>query len=190
MQINGNEARKYIDEIARLRIQVFFEYPYLYQGTIDYEKKYLETYFQSKNATIILIKDGELVVGASTGILASEADSDFREPFLKVGIDTSSVFYFGESVLLPSYRGNGIGKKFFQLREEFARSLKGVKHLAFCAVIRSSDHPLRPGHVPLDDFWKSQGFVLKKDLIASFAWKDRLDERESIKKMQFWMKTI
>lgn len=32
----GNAARPFLDEIARLRIAIFREFPYLYEGSLDY----------------------------------------------------------------------------------------------------------------------------------------------------------
>ena len=46
-----------------------------------------------------------------------------KTPFLTADVDPGSVFYFGESVLLPSWRGQGIGVIFLKEREDFARSL-------------------------------------------------------------------
>ena len=54
--------------------------------------------------------DDETVVGASTGLPMIAADEAFRAPFIAAGIDPARVFYFGESVLLPEYRGQGIGQ--------------------------------------------------------------------------------
>jgi hypothetical protein len=33
-----------MNDVARLRITVFREFPYLYDGNFDYEKKYLASY--------------------------------------------------------------------------------------------------------------------------------------------------
>lgn len=35
---SGTDLIPYIPELARLRIQVFRDFPYLYDGTLDYEK--------------------------------------------------------------------------------------------------------------------------------------------------------
>ena len=36
-----------LDPLAALRIAVFREWPYLYEGSSEYEKKYLDTYLRS-----------------------------------------------------------------------------------------------------------------------------------------------
>lgn len=191
LRLTGEEARAYVQELATLRLKVFWDFPYLYEGSLDYEKKYLETYFKAKHSFIFLVQDGDNIVGATTSIWAQEEEDSFKEPFRKAGIDPTKVFYFGESVLLPEYRGRGIGKMFFTERENYARSLPFIEYLSFCAVIRSKDHPLRPANYePLDRLWHSQGFELVPSLTTQYDWKDRDEEKSTVKDMQFWIKKI
>jgi len=190
LRLNGSEARKYVKELGLLRLKVFFDYPYLYEGSLDYEIQYLETYFKAKHSIVVLLKEDNKIIGATTGIWASEEEASFREPFRKHGLNPDDVFYFGESVLLPEYRGKGYGKIFFEEREEFARSLSFIKYLSFCGVVRK-DHPLEPnGYKPLDTFWQAQGFKKADGLVTEYHWKDRGDEKETNKQMQYWIKEI
>ena len=48
-------------------------------------------------------------------------------PFLTADVDPGTVFYFGESVLLPSWRGQGIGVIFLKEGEDFACGLAGIR---------------------------------------------------------------
>lgn len=190
-RLKGEEARPYVNEIASLRLKVFRAFPYLYEGSLEYEKKYLETYFKARNSFIFLVEDKGYIVGAATSILASEEEVNFRKPFEDYGFDSSRVFYFGESVLLPEFRGRGLGKIFFQERESFARNLPFVDILSFCAVARPSDHPLRPhDYKPLDSFWESMGFRKAEGLRTTYSWKDIDKINEDPKEMQFWIKKI
>lgn len=190
-RLKGEEARRYGDQLAFLRLKVFWDFPYLYEGTLEYEKKYLQTYFNAKNSFIFLVQDGDKIVGATTSILASEEEESFKKPFMDFGLSPDEVFYFGESVLLHEYRGRGIGKKFFEEREAFARTIPGVHTLAFCAVERPVDHPLKPhGYKPLDDFWNMMGFRKGSGLTTSYEWQDRNETQPTKKKMQYWLKEI
>ena len=54
---------------------------------------------------VVLARAGGDVVGASTGIPLAQDSAEFQAPFPGRGIDPSRVFYCGESVLLPAYRG-------------------------------------------------------------------------------------
>lgn len=48
------------------------------------------------------------LVGAATALPLLEADEEFQAPFRQLGAELGSVFYFGESVLLQPYRGEGL----------------------------------------------------------------------------------
>lgn len=190
-RLTGEEARQYADALAALRLKVFWDFPYLYEGSAEYEKKYLETYFKAKHSFVFLVEDLGKIVGATTGIWANEEEESFRQPFEDAGLNPETVFYFGESVLLPEYRGRGIGKKFFEERETYARSLPFIKYLSFCAVVRPDSHPMRPeGYSPLDSFWHSQGFEKVPGLVTTYEWKDRDDDKQTKKPMQYWKKEI
>ena len=189
--LSGPEGRPYAEQLASLRLKVFWDFPYLYEGTLDYERKYLETYFQAKHSALFLIEDQSEIVGASTGVWAPEEEESFRKPFVDYGINPESVFYFGESILLPAYRGHGLGKRFFQERENYARTIPGIDYLSFCAVERPVNHPLKPAdYRPLDSFWKSMGFNKEEGLKTIYSWKDRGEITETSKTMQFWLKKI
>ncbi|MGB1091346.1 MAG: GNAT family N-acetyltransferase [Oceanobacter sp.] len=197
--ISGTQLSGYFDELAALRIKVFREYPYLYDGTLEYEANYLETYFQSEQAMAIIAfyedRNGgtgndERIVGASTGVPMNHESLEFRQPFEQQGIDTSQVFYCGESILLPEYRGKGLYRRFFKGRENYARE-QGFTQTAFCAVVRSEQHPLKPtNYQPLDKVWKHFGYKPKTGLTTNYDWKD-IDQPETRShEMQFWLKNL
>ena len=52
--------------LARLRIAVFRDWPYLYDGTLAYEQGYLDKFSRSPGAVIVAAYDGEQIVGAAT----------------------------------------------------------------------------------------------------------------------------
>ena len=56
-----------LDDVARLRIAVFRAWPYLYDGDLDYERRYLKAYRQSAHAVLVGAFDGADLVGAATG---------------------------------------------------------------------------------------------------------------------------
>lgn len=191
LKLNGQEARSYTDELAKLRLKVFHDFPYLYEGSLEYEKNYLETYFKAKHSFLLLVRDQGKLVGATTAIWAQEEEASFREPFLRHGLDPKKILYFGESILLSEYRGLGVGKVFFAEREKFARSLDFVELMSFCAVQRKDDDPRKPqDYRPLDSFWMSQGFHKESGLETEYEWPDIHESISSKKKMQFWMKWL
>jgi len=186
---SGAPLQRYIPELARLRIEVFRDFPYLYDGDYAYEEKYLQTYIQCPDSVIVLALDGERVVGASTAIPLKYETEEVKYPFLEHGYNPDEVFYCGESVLDKRYRGRGLGVRFFEEREAHAAALGGFKHICFCCVDRPADHPLRPAdYVPLDAFWNKRGYFKHPELKTTYTWKD-IDEAEpSPKSMTFWLK--
>ncbi|MEL7097328.1 MAG: GNAT family N-acetyltransferase [Pseudomonadota bacterium] len=189
-RLTGQALDDAIEEVARLRIRVFAEWPYLYDGDLAYEARYLQAFRASPQATIVGAYDGDWLVGAATGAPLTDHADDFRAAWDSTGIPLENVFYCAESVLSPRYRGRGIGHRFFDLREEYAAS-QGFTRVAFCAVIRPEDHPARPSeYTPLDAFWRGRGYAPMDGVVANFSWKDLGDARESVKPLQFWMKRL
>lgn len=187
--VHGAAISPYLDAIAQLRMRVFREYPYLYEGSVDYERDYLATYVACDYAVVVLAESQGQVVGASTGLPLAYADSAFQTPFRSAGYEVDSVYYCAESVLLPAYRGCGMGHAFFDYREQDARRL-GCSMSTFCAVARACDHPLRPEtYRPLDRFWQRRGYG-KSDLVARFHWQDIDAEEETEKCLNFWLKSL
>jgi len=190
LPLHSHDILSWTDTIGALRLQVFREYPYLYEGTPEEERHYLATYAQAPSSLIVLAMDGDQAVGATTCVRMNEGDPSFRACFERAGLETSAICYLGESVLLPAYRGSGIGKIFFQHRENHAREL-GCSMTAFCAVDRPADHPQRPaGYRPLDSFWQAQGYEKRPDLQATFVWKEIHEAAESPKTLTFWTKAL
>jgi GNAT superfamily N-acetyltransferase len=175
-----------MDELAALRIEVFRDFPYLYDGDIGYERRYLASYLQSRQSVIIGAFDRERLVGAATASPLMDHDSAFREPFVRAGRNPAEIFYFGESVLLPRYRGQGIGVAFFHEREAVALAM-GFRTCVFSAVMRPLSHPMRPdSHVGLDEFWKKRGYGKIIGLHTHFSWKDVDQDQATEKPMEFW----
>ncbi|MET0640795.1 MAG: GNAT family N-acetyltransferase [Hyphomicrobium sp.] len=189
--VTGPEILTVLPDLGRLRIIVFRDWPYLYEGTLEYEEKYLEKFAKAKGAVVICAYDGDEMVGASTGAPMVEHADEFGEPFKKAGYDISKIFYCGESVLLKSHRGHGLGHAFFDGREAQAKKLGGFTHSTFCRVVRPDDHPLKPAdYAPLDPFWKKRGYAPVDGLIATYDWQDVDQPAETTHQMQFWMKTL
>ena len=185
------ELRRYLPDLARLRIRVFRDFPYLYDGTVEYEEKYLKTYTDCADSVVVLVLDGDQVVGATTGLPMDAETPEFRKPFLENGYDPAKIFYCAESVLLPEYRGQGIYPRFFAEREGHARSLGRFELLAFCCVQRPEGHPLRPAdYVPLDRIWSKFGYVKHPELATHYVWKDVDEAEETPKPMVFWLKPL
>jgi GNAT superfamily N-acetyltransferase len=187
---SGGEVAPLIPELARLRMAVFREWPYLYDGSLEYETHYLSKFVNLPESTLVVVRDGEQVVGASTALPLAQAEAEFQAPFVGAGLNPAEWYYFGESVLEPAYRGRGLGVAFFRLREARALEL-GYRKVTFCAVERPAEHPLKPAnYTPLDAFWQRRGFSKRPDLVCAFTWRDLGQPQETPKPMVFWVKQL
>lgn len=189
--LTGSELARGLPALARLRMEVFRAWPYLYDGSLAYEQSYLEKFAKAPGAVIVAAEDAGEIVGCATAAPMAAVEPDFAAPFIARGMDVATIFYCGESVLRASYRGKGLGHAFFDARETQARALGGFAKSAFCAVVRPPDHPLAPaGYVPLDAFWRKRGYEKVDGLTCIFTWKDVDQPDETPKTMQFWMKDL
>ena len=170
VSLTGDEINPVLPALAKLRIVVFRDWPYLYDGTIAYEETYLAKFAAAKGAVCVVARDGDEVVGASTAAPMIEHADEFAEPFEKAGYDLNKIFYCGESVLLKSHRGQGVYPDFFARREAHARKLGGFTHATFCRVVRPNDHPLKPAdYRPLDGIWTKFGYAPVEGIVAARA---------------------
>ena len=169
---------------------MFREWPYLYEGSREYEEQYLKPYIDCQRSLAVLVWDGDRCVGASTCMPLEEAPPDIQRPFAQAGRACAGVAYFGESVLLPEYRGRGLGVMFFDMRERHARSL-GLLTCAFSVVERPNDHPLRPSnYVPNDEFWRRRGYCPDSTLRTTLSWPDIGQADNTPKPMTFWVRAL
>ena len=185
--LTGQDITGHIPDLSRLRVEVFRDWPYLYDGDEASETEYLAGFAGCRDAVLVLARAGSRIVGASTGAALSDHHDQFGAPLAAAGIEVPATFYCAESVLLPDCRGQGLGHRFFDAREAHARA-RGYRCACFCAVVRQQDHPARPeGARSLEPFWFSRGYEKLDGVIAHYPWKDIGESEETVKPMQFYM---
>ncbi len=188
--VTGSRISSAIAELARLRVAVFREWPYLYDGDEAYEQGYLEVYAQCPEAAVILARDGGAVVGASTCLPLARETEAVRANFESRGIEVEKFFYFGESVLLPAFRGQGVGVKFFAAREAVARNAL-ADFAVFCAVRRPEDHPARPrNETDMPRFWRQRGYAPLPGVFCEMAWTEIGGIAPVRHALDFWIKPL
>lgn len=188
--VRGAGIGPHLDSVAALRIAVFREWPYLYDGDEAYEREYLQRYAQAPDSVCVLARVGGALVGAATGMPLEQDGEAFQRPFIERGIPVADVFYFGESVLLPAWRGQGIGQGFFDQRQAFADAL-GYRITAFAAVDRAIDDPRRPAQYRGNEaLWAKRGYVRQPGMTMHLRWKELGEERESEKPLTFWLRGV
>lgn len=180
--LTGPAITPALPALARLRVAVFREPPYLYDGTEASEAGHLADFARSPGAALVVAWDGATPVGCSTCMPLSEAGKSVTAPFIDRGLDLARFFYFGESVLLAPYRGQGAGVAFFVHREAHARA-SGAEIATFCAVIRTGESALAP-------FWRRRGYTHYPDLACTMRWKQVDTQSEVTNRLSFWMKPL
>lgn len=106
--LKGADIVSYITSIAKIELEVFSEFPYLYEADLLTQINFVKRYAECDKSIVVLVMDGDSVVGLSTGMPFFFDSELFKKPFIDHGFDLKNVFCLGESVLLPAYRGNKI----------------------------------------------------------------------------------
>ena len=114
VSLTGAALQTALPDLARLRITVFRKWPYLYDGALAYEERYLARFAATERSVIVAAFDGETIIGAATASPIGGHVPEFSAPLEMAGLPVDRIFYFGESVLLPEYRGQGIGHAFLR----------------------------------------------------------------------------
>ena len=167
---SGQEARKYFNDIAQIRLSLFSQYPYLYKGTLEDERNYLEIYFQSPDAVILLVFDNEKVVGFSNSIPLTQESEEMKTPFKKQGLNLKEYLYVGEVMVYPDYQHKGIARKFFEFHEHKART-QGYSKVVFMTVNRPENHTFKPtDYRSLEPIWRHFGYEIVPGLVIDFEW--------------------
>jgi len=188
--VTGADIGAVIADVAKLRIAVFRDYPYLYDGDLDYERQYLDGFAAAPGAVVVVARQGSRIVGAATGAALGGVEAAWSAPFRASGLSVEDRFYCAESVLLSDWRGLGIGHAFFDAREGQARRL-GFAKSCFCSVVRAPDHPARPeGYRPNNAFWRKRGYRPLDGIATRFEWRDIGENAESPKALQFWGRNL
>jgi len=187
--LTGAAIVERLDDLASLRLEIFREYPYLYQGRREDERTYLSTYAEAPDACIILADDGAKAVGAATGMPLIDEDPSLLTAFQDSPYPLDGIYYVGELLLLPPYRHQGLGHELLTQIEEHIRGL-GRYHAWTCAVVeRPDDHPLRPSaYRPISRFLDRTGFERLADTTTTLTWTE-IDGVKRAHTMQFWIKT-
>ena len=131
--LSGDDLLQYLPALARLRIEVFHAFPYLYDGTMEYEQQYLQTYASAPESVIVDAFDGSNIVGAATATVLIREPDYITNAFINYGMDPAEFFYYGESVLQKNYRNRGIGVRFFEERKKHDVLAQGFRMmLCYC----------------------------------------------------------
>ncbi|MDR3581557.1 MAG: GNAT family N-acetyltransferase [Oryzomonas sp.] len=188
--LTGTAIADVLDDLATLRLDIFPEYPYLYQGRREDELTYLGTYAEAPDACVILAYDGLAVIGAATGMPLIHEGAQMIDVFTGISFPLDEIYYVGELLFRLGYRNCGLGQRLLDQLESHIRSL-GCYHRLICATVeRPGDHPLRPrDYIPITRFLARTGFTHLSGITTHFIWRETDgDKRDHT--MQFWCKEL
>lgn len=188
--LSGAPVLGILEDLAALRLTIFREFPYLYDGLLADELKYLEHYATTPDALVATVSDAGRVVGAATGIPLAAEGPELVDPVSGAGHRVDEIYYVGELLFYQEYRSRGLGLTLLQRVEDEVRSLRKYRYLACATVQRPADHPDRPAqYLPIERFLGKTGFTTMGDLVTGFTWRD-IDGTECYHPMKYWIKNI
>ena len=182
----GEKIKDVIDELGNFRITIFKEYPYLYDGNLDYERKYLSRYGNISDSILLLVRNKEGILGAATGIPLINDEPEFTEPFKDKNLD--EIFYIGELMIRKDNRSKGIGTLLLKNMLDLIDKNQ-FKTVCLYTVYRGNNHPLKPDfYQSPDSLWRKFGFEKHSSYIVYFSWRDLGNVVETEKPMNVWIK--
>lgn len=191
----GNEVNSIVDNISKMRINEFRNFPYMYDGSLEYERLYFQEFCKDPNSLIVCIFDDSKLIATATSIpLLSNADilDNVASKFIAQSLDPKTFFYSGEFIVLQKYRQNGLCKNLLYSVESLAKTL-GFTNLCIATVCRSKDDPRRPvSYVDSDVVWKSLGFEIT-NIKTSYPWPTIQPNQLTVtvnNEMIFWTKEM
>jgi GNAT superfamily N-acetyltransferase len=187
----GAGLKPYVHSAAKLRLEMFRDYPYFEEPNLEYETQYLRKIASCKESIAVLIFDNTTLVGVSLGYPLNLEEAAVLRPFKEKQLDIDSYFFFGDSALLKRYRGRGIGHHFFDAREAHVQHHKKYRHICFCVPDCKESDPNRPkDYIPLNDFWRKRGYVHFPEMKCELSWQQIGETHPSEKQMSFWIKDL
>ena len=189
----GDSINNYSPILAQWRIQYFNEFPYLYVGTFEYERSYIDAYIKGKDSMLVTVEIDNKVIAIASGIaLLSEFDIvSSSAQLLKNLVKIETCAYLGEMIIDEEHRGQGLSRIIISKQEEYFKSL-GYTHTCFLTVVRTN-HPLEPqNYINPSTFWNPIGYI-KTNIISSYNWPTIQPNGEVIEmdnEMVYWIKTL
>ncbi len=188
--LSGPAIAEVLEVLATLRLDIFLEYPYLYQGRREDERAYLRSYAEKPDAGVLLAYEDEAVIGAATGMPLIHEDAQLQDAFADTALPLDTLYYVGELLFLPAYRNGGLGQQLLAQMENRIRAFGRYRALTCATIERPDDHPLRPrDDIPITRFLARTGFVRLPGVVTHFAWRET-DGVTRDHVMQFWIKDL
>lgn len=174
--LRGAEIEPYLPEIVDLMVEVYRESPFFYEGTREEYLPLVKAYSDSPQGIACVLFDGKKIIGVAAGAPLNQVSEKWQTPFKNESLD--QIYYLGDEVLHPQYRGKHLGSKLFDLfMEEVPKSFSTV---AFTMMEKSAEEPGVKGVL------QNRGFVERKDKTVVIPWTEIGSKEEVPHKLVFW----
>lgn len=178
--IKGKDIQRYFEPFTQLRMAFYRDYPYLYAGNKEFERKYFSMFTTHEDSRLIVAKEEDKIVGAILGAPLKATAEEVQRPYKEQGKSIDTIYYLGDILVQKDHRDQGIGSALYEEFESIIRSMKKYQEIDLYEIARSDEHPRKPkDYKPIEDFWKKRGYTQASDLKAEFAWKEIGEKQES-----------
>ncbi len=183
---SGAAIRDHVEELGHMRVAVFRDYPYLYDGRMEDERRHLSRYAESPDSLMVAMYDTEGLVGACTGVPLALEGGELARLFLEESLEET--YYIAEIVVRHGWRGQGLGTQLFSALLQ-AVDTDRYKRLCLCMVERAAGDPRRPADYKSPASLALRfGFVPDPSRTVQFHWKDVGEDAPTEKTMRVWVK--
>jgi len=185
--LKGTQIKLIEKSFADLRITIFREYPYLYEGDLPTEKQYFAMF--GDNTLCIIAKDRSKVVGMIIGTPLQDIFKRLLEPLAEVSIE--KMFYLADILVVKSYRGQRIGHTLFELFEKEVRKIGCFTSIIIREILKSPGDQAKPSdYRSLDSFWDKRGFKKMEGISQQEQWTVIGDDTTSSHTMIYQVKNL
>jgi GNAT superfamily N-acetyltransferase len=182
--LKGSEILPYQEEIAKLNIEVFKEYPYFYDGNLQEQIEFHKIYVNSPEGVAFLAEIDGHCVGVALGIPMTHFLPDYQKALTSKGIFLEGIFYLGEFIIRKDYRHQKIGYQLYEKLKAYAKTK--YKNLLYSEVVPTSDPPV--GYRSIQTLFKD--FSLLPNVSCEFSWKELGTNQLIPHTMVFWMQDL
>lgn len=192
--LTGKAIQEIIPFLVAQRIEMYREYPYLYEGSRTVEEECLQQFAQLPSSAVAIAYLDDEPVGFIIGASLADYDQHFIgsiEAFKSNGKNPNEYYYFADVLILPAHKGKSLATRLFALFEEYCANLG---FLYACFVSESHvEHPLKPiDYNEVDLIWQHYGYQ-KSNIKIYFSWNTIQPDgpaQEQLHELPYWIKKL
>lgn len=193
--LTHKELEPLLPFVAQLRVDIFKNYPYLYDGDIQEEMDDLQKYAQDDNSALAIAYRNDTPIGFLGGsdltAYSWHFENSVPDMFKNAGLNPQEYYYFTDVIILPEHRGNGLSPQLFKALEKYAQN-KGSNGSCFITE-HHENHPLKPdNHKSLVPLWNGLNYK-KSTLITYASWPTHQADgtiKQERHPLVFWFKNL